>query len=394
MGRNIAFQKRKKRFMKKQLMIGGSAAVLIFLVVVLVLVVLHFMGANKNMEKLFENIVKSSYGETTFGKLADFQWEKGYCFLPYTSREDMEKTLGFSSGKLQDNMVNDDVEYIVFVKNEKVVCHFYTNRSQDITFQLEAGEFTPDSRVWILKGDKGRIVAAKEEGEEKEITEKTEPEQVLEEKMSEEDIYTFLQGPKSWGERRVWSGEWGESFYDGGSFGGFGCGLCCIANLYSSLTEYQCTPVDAYRYAKKTTEYAGGGAIGWGYLRLSLSSMGFQCEVKKKPQTYKSFQQEMAGCMGAVVLVSSWDSECYWKDTPGHYVTIFLYDEQTDKVFLADSGDPEHNRQWVSLRKIYKSLKTESEWQYLPVTGYGSKEDQWKHKKAEGNWVKPESTSK
>lgn len=42
----------------------------------------------------------------------------------------------------------------------------------------------------------------------------------------EKDIYTFLQGPKSWGKRLKWSGEWGENFYDGGSFGGFGCGLC------------------------------------------------------------------------------------------------------------------------------------------------------------------------
>lgn len=204
----------------------------------------------------------------------------------------------------------------------------------------------------------------------------------------EEGIYTYLQGPKSWGQRLKWSGEWSETFYDGGSFGGFGCGLCCIANIYSSMTKYQCTPVDAYRYAKKKTGYSGGGAIDWGYMRRTLTSLGFDCGVRKKPSTYEAFQKEIAAGKCAIVLVSSANSTCYWKDTPGHYVTIFLYNKETDKIFLADSGDPDHNRHWVSLRKIYKSLKTASPWQYLYVKDYDIKNDNWKHKTADGNWVK------
>ena len=67
-------------------------------------------------------------------------------------------------------------------------------------------------------------------------------------------LYTYLQGPKSWKRGVDWSGEWGEQYMDGGSFGGFGCGLCCMANVYSSLTEYQCSPVDMYRFAKRSEE--------------------------------------------------------------------------------------------------------------------------------------------
>lgn len=201
-------------------------------------------------------------------------------------------------------------------------------------------------------------------------------------------IYSYLQGPKSWRKKIPWSGEWGVSFYDGGSFGGFGCGLCCIANIYSSLTKYQCTPVDAYHYAKKHTGYMGGGAIDWGYMRQSLNEMGFNCHVEKKPETYREFQEDIKNSQAAVVLVSSNNSKCYWKDTPGHYVTIFLYNEKKDQVFLADSGDPDHNRQWISLKKIYKSLKTSSSWQYLMVQEYNQKEDQWRHKEAKGNWIK------
>lgn len=204
----------------------------------------------------------------------------------------------------------------------------------------------------------------------------------------EEGIYSYLQGPKSWGKRLKWSGDWGVTYFDGGSFGGFGCGLCCIANIYSSLTRYQCTPVDAYKYAKKHTGYSGGGAIDWGYMRKSLSSMGFDCKVHRKPLSYEKFKRQIKKSKAAVVLVSSNNSTCYWKNTPGHYVTIFLYDETSDKVFLADSGDPNHNRHWVSLKKIYDSLKTSSPWQFLAVTGYQEHLDGWKHKNVKGNWVK------
>lgn len=387
---DYSLRQRKKAFSKKQFIIGGSGVILIFLVIALVCVVLHFMNAEKNVESLFEKVLKSEYGEVKLGELTEFEWEKGYYFLPYTTKEDMEKTLGFSSEKLRDNEINDDIGYIVFIKDKQVVCSFYTNQSENVIFELTPGGFTPESEAWILKNGTGRIVSNQYDGESDGKTEQAERE-IIEEEISEEEIYTFLQGPKSWRERRVWSGEWGESFYDGGSFGGFGCGLCCVANLYSSLTKYQCTPQDAYRYAKKKTEYAGGSAIAWGYLRRTLTTLGFTCKVQKKTAEYQTFQRDIANSMGAVVLVSSWDSECYWKDTPGHYVTIFLYDKEKDKVFLADSGDPAHNRQWVSLRKIYKSLKTASAWQYLPVTEYSEKEDQWKHKKAEGSWVSPDS---
>lgn len=205
-----------------------------------------------------------------------------------------------------------------------------------------------------------------------------------------EDVYTFLQGPKSWSERRTWSGEWGEAYMDGGSFGGFGCGLCCMANIYSTLSKYRSSPVDMYRYAKKKTFYGGGGAIDWGYMRQTLTSLGMDCKVRKKPSDYQTFQKAVAGSKCCIVLVSSYNSECYWKDTPGHYVTIFLYNTKTDKVFLADSGDPDHNRHWVSLKKIYRSLKTSSNYQYLRVKGYDKSRDSWKHKRAGGNWVTPE----
>lgn len=206
---------------------------------------------------------------------------------------------------------------------------------------------------------------------------------------SEESIYTFLQGPKSWKKRIDWSGSWGKKFYDGGSFGGFGCGLCCLANVYSTISTCQCTPVDMYKFTRKNTGYGGGGAIAWDYMDTALNQLGFSTSLKHKPRTYKAFREQIEGAECSIVLVSSDDSRCYWKNTPGHYVTIFSYDKENGTVFLADSGDPGHNRQRVELRKIYKSLKTASEWQYLIAGNYNNRNDTWKHKKTGGNWTKP-----
>lgn len=202
-------------------------------------------------------------------------------------------------------------------------------------------------------------------------------------------VYTYLQGPKSWKSRIDWSGKWGKTMYDGGSFGAFGCGLCCLANIYSTEAAGECSPIDMYQYTKKHTEYGGGGAIAWEYMLQTLDRTGFTAELCHKPGSYEEFRLAVAASMSNIVLVSSANSTCYWKDTPGHYVTIFLYDEQTDRVFLADSGDPDHNRHWVKLKKIYKSLKTDSDYQYLRVTGYVPQQDRWKHSKASGTWVRP-----
>lgn len=203
-------------------------------------------------------------------------------------------------------------------------------------------------------------------------------------------IATYLQGPKSWKERRAWSGKWGREYYDGGKFGGFGCGLCCMANIYCSLTEYRCSPVDMYEYAKKESMYGGGGAIDWGFMKQTLMSLGFTCKVGRKPSDYATFQKLVKKSEACIVVVSSNNSTCYWENTPGHYVTLFLYNEKSDKVFLADSGDPNHNRHWVPLKKIYRSLKTANNRQYLSVTGYDKSKDKWKNRKITGNCILPE----
>ena len=67
--------------------------------------------------------------------------------------------------------------------------------------------------------------------------------------LEESEVYTFLQGPKSWSKGVAWSGEWCFFGVKGNSFGNFGCGLCCMANIYDTLSPYEVSPWDMCEYA-------------------------------------------------------------------------------------------------------------------------------------------------
>ncbi|WP_051437666.1 hypothetical protein [Eubacterium xylanophilum] len=211
----------------------------------------------------------------------------------------------------------------------------------------------------------------------------------------EDKVFSFLQGPKSWEQRIAWSGKWSQEEHDGAKFGAFGCGFCCMANIYttisSSATEgvyYSSSPIDIYKYSKKITHYPGGCAISWQQMSKVLRYAGCENRLRKKT-TYARFKKSVKASQATLVVVSSDDSEIYWKNTSGHYVTIFLYNETDDTVFLADSGDPNHNRHRVPLKYIYKSLKKNNDYQYMPVYSYSEENDKWRHQGINGDWVAP-----
>ena len=166
-------------------------------------------------------------------------------------------------------------------------------------------------------------------------------------------VYSFLQGPKSYSEGIPWAGSWCEAAVGYNKFGGFGCGFCCMANIYSTLTDYECSPLAIYEFAKGVSQYyptSESGAIGWKDMKKTLKAAGFTCKNYRKPATYGEFREQMRHTLSAIVLVSSADDAAFWQDTPGHYVNIWLYQEDDDMVFLAEPGNPWNNRTWIPLR--------------------------------------------
>lgn len=210
--------------------------------------------------------------------------------------------------------------------------------------------------------------------------------------LKEKDIYTFLQGPRSWSEGIPWSGEWCQFHVKGNPFGGFGCGLCCMANIYDTLSPYEVSPLDMFEHARMASDYAPDGkygAIDWEEMRCALKVCGVGSQIHRKPETYEEFQEQIRLAKSAIVLICSGNDDTYWQDTPGHYVNIWLYQKEDDTVFLAEPGSPENNRSRIPLRYIYDALKTASRFQYLSVSGYELEEDRWRLDGIEESWNRP-----
>ena len=250
----------------------------------------------------------------------------------------------------------------------------------------------PDSQDAPVQTEAAGMQTEQEPLQTETLTEKITEEETEPPRSPEDDIYTFLQGPRAWTSKTRWSGSWCNMELADSIFSIFGCGLCDLANIYSTLSPYECSPIDMYYYAIEVTDYSpgwGAGAIDWPYLKETLRRTGFTSKLRKKDKTYEKFQKRIKKAQTAIVLVSSYDDDTYWQDTPGHYVNIWLYNEETDKVFLADSGDPDHNRTWIPLRYIYDALASNSSYQYLVVTEYNENENTWKHNGIKERWRKP-----
>ncbi len=208
----------------------------------------------------------------------------------------------------------------------------------------------------------------------------------------EDSVYTFLQGPVAWERKAPYSGIWCEAELDGGLFSVFGCGLCDMAGIYSSLTPYECSPLDMYALARKVSDYSpsdGAGAIDWPYMKVTLEKAGFGTILREKNKKYSAFQQTVADSLCVTALISSEEDDTYWEDVPGHYVNIWHYNPKTDEVFLGDSGNPDHNRQWIPLRYIYDALAVDSSYQYLMVTSYEETKNAWKYSGIVEKWTRP-----
>ena len=149
--------------------------------------------------------------------------------------------------------------------------------------------------------------------------------------IQEENVYSFLQGPRSWSEGIPWSGEWCKFEVEGNPFGGFGCGLCCMANVYNTLSPYEVSPWDMFEHARIASDYTPGGEYGasdWEEMRCALRVCGISGELHRKPKSYEEFQQQIKSAKSAIVLVSSGNDDSFWTNTPGHYVNIWLRSEE------------------------------------------------------------------
>jgi len=80
----------------------------------------------KNEDLLREEIVSipQSVETINLNDVTPFEWDKVYSFGPYTPKEEIYETVGYKWDRIQET-VNEGMNQIVFLKDEKVVCYVY-----------------------------------------------------------------------------------------------------------------------------------------------------------------------------------------------------------------------------------------------------------------------------
>lgn len=185
----------------------------------------------------------------------------------------------------------------------------------------------------------------------------------------ERTIFSFIQLPKEFHKDEEWAGVWSNIEAGNQTFFYFGCGICCISNIISTLSDIIVTPDLMFSLTKKHAGYnpdSGVGAVSWEQMSRMCRLFGFDTEVRKKPDEYADFQRDIQDADATIVLICKDDDDKLWFYTNGHYVTLWSYDEKSDTVFLSDSSGM-FNRDRVQLSDIYNALKTRSAAQYMCV---------------------------
>ena len=196
------------------------------------------------------------------------------------------------------------------------------------------------------------------------------------ETRNEMGIYSFVQCPFDFYPDPRCTGDWVNITAGGQEFMYFGCGTCCLSNIWSTLTGEVITPDVMFERAKEKTDYnpdSGIGAISWRQLKQVLSESGLNVETKRKPSDYELFKKDAAEASTLLVLVCKDNDDKLWFYTNGHYVTIWEYDPETETVFVADPSGM-FNRMRVDLIDIYNALKTSSDAQYMMIRSKGTEQ--------------------
>lgn len=112
-----------------------------------------------NQKSIQDKIIEISNKETiTVDEIVEFPWDKIYIMQSNSSKEDILNTLNLKYD--EKDFSKDDVNYIVFVKNDKVVCCLYENYNNGIySFDFKAeynkkGYFELNNKDLVFKVSK------------------------------------------------------------------------------------------------------------------------------------------------------------------------------------------------------------------------------------------------
>ena len=109
--------------------------------VILIAVFVYFISGNiyveYNNHRLKTAVLSlTDTSSVYFNDLVPFKWDKAYTFSPYTSKAEIENTIGFKSRFIKES-VSENMVQIIFVKNRHIVssiCSYPSNLGYGIYF--------------------------------------------------------------------------------------------------------------------------------------------------------------------------------------------------------------------------------------------------------------------
>ena len=74
-----------------------------------------------NNNKLGNSIQSIDNPTIQLNNVIPFEWDVFYTFGPYLGKEAIEEIIGFQSADIKENNINEGMEHLLFVKDDKVV---------------------------------------------------------------------------------------------------------------------------------------------------------------------------------------------------------------------------------------------------------------------------------
>jgi hypothetical protein len=140
--------------MKKKKVILLTAGIIIVIGVAILIMITppkkDIWDTNAENFKSSFNVISGDAEIDDLAKFTPFKWDTLYSFAPYTSEEEIYKTIGYKWDNI-DETVSEGMNQIVFISNGKVVCYLY-GYPEDIKLGFNFGKY--DGRHIKLTSDK------------------------------------------------------------------------------------------------------------------------------------------------------------------------------------------------------------------------------------------------
>jgi hypothetical protein len=152
--KQISFRREGKVDMKSKKTLAIVAIGIVFIFVLVNLLKKDLWDVNADLLKEEVLTIEQSVETVNLTDITPFEWDVAFFFDPYTTKDTIYETVGYKWDNISET-VNEGMNQIVFLKDEKVVCYLYgypENNGYGIFFTNQNETGATSSLVLSIKG--------------------------------------------------------------------------------------------------------------------------------------------------------------------------------------------------------------------------------------------------